>query len=63
MRAAAGAQKARELRVLVRSYASKPMQSTLRISSGSTELATRQLELEADGEQSLRVPLPASTPA
>lgn len=52
-----------ELRVLVRSYASKPMQSSLRISSGATELATRQLELEADGEQSLRVPLPAGTPS
>lgn len=52
-----------ELRVLVRSYASVPMQSTLRISSGTSELTTRQLELSANGEQSLRVPLPAGTPS
>jgi hypothetical protein len=52
-----------ELRVLVRSYASVSMQSTLRISSGANELTTRQLELEANGEQSLRVPLPTGTPS
>jgi hypothetical protein len=52
-----------ELRVLVRSYASTPLQSTLRISTGQTELTSRQLELEANGEQSLRVPLPAGTPS
>lgn len=50
------------LRVLVRSYSNQPESTTLRISVGETELTAHLIELDAEEELALSVPLPANTP-
>lgn len=50
------------LRVLVRSFSEVTTTTTLRISVDNTELTARPIELEANEERALSVPLPANTP-
>ncbi|MCH2100996.1 MAG: BatA domain-containing protein [Planctomycetes bacterium] len=50
------------LRVLVRSFSDQTESTTLRISVDGVELANRLIELNANEEQSLSIPLPAKSP-
>ena len=50
------------LRVLVRSFSNQPASTTLRISVGETELTSRPIDLDAEEELALSIPLPANTP-
>lgn len=51
-----------EIVLLVRSFSSRTETVRLSLESGGAELTARELQLEANGEQRLRLPLPPGTP-